>query len=175
MKTVKQIADDLNVSKTTIRRYLKQIETANGLDYLKSHTKEGKAGRLLLSDELAYNIIQMFQGEPEQTGTQPEQNETQPIHEPERTGAQQEHSETNTGTDQNTDTTNQLIELLKEQLQRKDEQIYLLNERVKDLTEALKASQTIQAMYIQKIEEHEQDPEQEPPERKNFFQKLFKL
>lgn len=175
MKTVKQIADDLNVSKTTIRRYLKQIETANGLDYLKSHTKEGKAGRLLLSDELAYNIIQMFQGEPEQTGTQPEQNETQPIHEPERTGAQQEHSETNTGTDQNTDTTNQLIELLKEQLQRKDEQIYLLNERVKDLTEALKASQTIQAMYIQKIEEHEQDQEQEPPERKNFFQKLFKL
>ena len=124
MKTVKQIADDLNVSKTTIRRYLKQIETANGLDYLKSHTKEGKAGRLLLSDELAYNIIQMFQGEPEQ-------NETQPIHEPERTGAQQEHSETNTGTDcskpeqtetdQNTDSTNQLIELLKEQLQRKDE------------------------------------------------------
>ena len=109
----------------------------------------------------------MFQGEPEQTGTQPE------------------HSETNTGTDcskpeqtetgQNTDSTNQLIELLKEQLQRKDEQIYLLNERVKDLTEALKASQTIQAMYIQKIEEHEQDPEQEPPERKNFFQKLFKL
>ena len=189
MKTVKQIADDLNVSKTTIRRYLKQIETANGLDYLKSHTKEGKAGRLLLSDELAYNVIQMFQGEPEQTGTQPEhepeQNETQPIHEPERTEAQPEHSETNTGTDcskpeqtetgQNTDSTNQLIELLKEQLQRKDEQIYLLNERVKDLTEALKASQTIQAMYIQKIEEHEQDPEQEPPERKNFFQKLFKL
>lgn len=175
MKTVKQIADDLNVSKTTIRRYLKQIEAAHGSDYLKSHTKEGKAGRLLLSDELAYNIIQMFQGEPEQTGTQPEQNETQPIHEPERTGAQQEHSETNTGTDQNTDTTNQLIELLKEQLQRKDEQIYLLNERVKDLTEALKASQTIQAMYIQKIEEHEQDQEQEPPERKNFFQKLFKL
>lgn len=78
-------------------------------------------------------------------------------------------------TDRNTDSTNQLIELLKEQLQRKDEQIYLLNERVKDLTEALKASQTIQAMYIQKIEEHEQDPEQEPPERKNFFQKLFKL
>ena len=72
MKTVKQIADDLNVSKTTIRRYLKQIETAHGLDYLKSHTKEGKAGRLLLSDELAYNIIQMFQGEPEQTGAQPE-------------------------------------------------------------------------------------------------------
>ncbi len=167
MKTVKQIADDLNVSKTTIRRYLKQIEAAHGSDYLKSHTKEGKAGRLLLSDELAYNIIQMFQGEPEQTGTQPE------------------HSETNAGTDcskpeqtetgQNTDSTNQLIELLKEQLQRKDEQIYLLNERVKDLTEALKASQTIQAMYIQKIEEHEQDQEQEPPERKNFFQKLFKL
>lgn len=189
MKTVKQIADDLNVSKTTIRRYLKQIEAAHGLDYLKSHTKEGKAGRLLLSDELAYNIIQMFQGEPEQTGTQPEhepeQNEAQPIHEPERTGAQPEHSGTNTGTDcskpeqaetdRNTDSTNQLIELLKEQLQRKDEQIYLLNERVKDLTEALKASQTIQAMYIQKIEEHEQDPEQEPPERKNFFQKLFRL
>ena len=133
MKTVKQIADDLNVSKTTIRRYLKQIETANGLDYLKSHTKEGKAGRLLLSDELAYNIIQMFQGEPEQTRTQPEQNETQPIHEPERTGAQPEHSGTNTGTDcskpeqtetdQNTDTTNQLIERLKEQVQRKDEEI----------------------------------------------------
>ena len=182
MKTVKQIADDLNVSKTTIRRYLKQIETAQGSDYLKSHTKEGKAGRLLLSDELAYNVIQMFQGEPEH---EPEQNETQPIHEPERTETQPEHSETNTGTDcskpeqtetdQNTDSTNQLIELLKEQLQRKDEQIYLLNERVKDLTEALKASQTIQAMYIQKIEEHEQDPEQEPPERKNFFQKLFKL
>ena len=171
MKTVKQIADDLNVSKTTIRRYLKQIEAAHGSDYLKSHTKEGKAGRLLLSDELAYNIIQMFQGEPEQTGTQPEQNETQPIHEPERTGAQPEQTETG----QNTDSTNQLIELLKEQLQRKDEQIYLLNERVKDLTEALKASQTIQAMYIQKIEEHEQDQEQEPPERKNFFQKLFKL
>lgn len=171
MKTVKQIADDLNVSKTTIRRYLKQIEAAHGSDYLKSHTKEGKAGRLLLSDDLAYNIIQMFQGEPEQTGTQPEQNETQPIHEPERTGAQPEQTETG----QNTDSTNQLIELLKEQLQRKDEQIYLLNERVKDLTEALKASQTIQAMYIQKIEEHEQDQEQEPPERKNFFQKLFKL
>ena len=185
MKTVKQIADDMHVSKTTVRRYLKQIEAAQGTEYLKEHTQEGKAGRLLVSDEMANTIVHMLQDVPEQSGTQPEQNETQPIHEPERTGTQPEHSETNTGTDcskpeqtetdRNTDSTNQLIELLKEQLQRKDEQIYLLNERVKDLTEALKASQTIQAMYIQKIEEHEQDPEQEPPERKNFFQKLFKL
>ena len=68
-----------------------------------------------------------------------------------------------------------MIELLKEQLQRKDEQIYLLNERVKDLTEALKASQTIQAMYIQKIEEHEQDPEQEPPEHKKLFSKAIQV
>lgn len=177
MKTVKQIADDMHVSKTTVRRYLKQIEAAQGAEYLKEHTQEGKAGRLLVSDELANTIVHMLQDVPEQSGTQAE-------HKPERSEPGAEQRETGTGTDRKTpeqnetqrnkDGINELIDVLKEQLQRKDEQIHQLNERIEELTAALKASQTIQAMYIQKIEEHEQDPEQERPERKSFFQKLFK-
>ena len=164
MKTIKQLADDLNVSKTTIRRYIKKLRLNVEVD---------QSGITLLDD----NEVNLICAAINQT---PEHDAETPEHMNQNTGTGKdfqyqniaEHSGTGTGTAEhmNRNIVEQLINSKDEQIEQMQKQIDFLKNQITELTTALKAAQSIQAMYIQKIEQQE---EQEP-EHKGIFARLFR-
>lgn len=164
MKTIKQLADELNVSKTTVRRYVKK---------LRLHTEVDQSGITLL-DADAVNLISAAINQRAEHDTEtPEQ-----VHQNSGTGKDlqyqniAEHSGTCTGTAEhmNRNIVEQLINSKNEQIEQMQKQIEFLQNQVAELTTALKASQSIQAMYMQRIEQQEQ----QEPEHKGIFARLFR-
>lgn len=164
MKTIKELADELNVSKTTIRRYIKKLRLNAEVD---------QSGITLLADNEVNLICAAINQRAEHDAETPEQ-----VYQNTGTGKDlqyqniAEHSGTGTGTAEhmNRNIVEQLINSKDVQIEQMQKQIDFLQNQVAELTTALKASQSIQAMYIQKIEEQE---EQEP-EHKGIFARLFK-
>lgn len=167
MKTIKQLADELNVSKTTVRRYIKK---------LRLHTEVDQSGITLL-DADAVNLISAAINQRAEHDTEtPEQ-----VHQNSGTGKDlqyqniAEHSGTCTETvehmnrNSGTYVPEQVINAKNEQIEQMQKQIDFLQNQVTELTTALKASQSIQALYVQRIEQQEQQPE-----RKGLFARLFK-
>lgn len=65
------------------------------------------------------------------------------------------------------ETQKQQIEMLQSEIEAKNNQIQALQEQLKDITAALKASQSIQALYIQQIEDKQQQ------QKKGLFARIF--
>lgn len=176
MKTIKQLADENKVSKTTIRRYLKKIN---------ADTVTDDNGISLIDDDAANVISDMIQ-----------QNRVEQMHRNSATGTgtyaeTPEQVNQNSGTVKNLQYQNnsgtctetvehmnrnsgtyvpeQVINAKNEQIEQMQKQIDFLQNQVTELTTALKASQSIQAMYVQRIEQQEQQPE-----HKGIFARLFK-
>ena len=164
MKTIKQLADELNVSKTTIRRYIKK---------LRLHTEVDQSGITLLDDNEVNLISAAINQTPEHDAETPKQ-----VHQNSGTGKDlqyqniAEHSGTGTGTAEhmNRNIVEQLINSKDEQIEQMQKQIDFLQNQVSELTTALKASQSIQAMYMQRIEQQEE----QQPEHKGILARLFR-
>lgn len=164
MKTIKEIADNLNVSKTTIRRYIKKLRLNIVVD---------QSGITLLDND-AVNLISAA------VNQRAEHDAETPEHMYQNSGTGKdlqyqniaEHSGTCTGTAEhmNRNIVEQLINSKDEQIEQMQKQIDFLKNQITELTTALKASQSIQAMYMQRIEQQE---EQEP-EHKGILARLFK-
>lgn len=135
MKTIKEIADDLNVSKTTIRRYIKKLRLNIVVD---------QSGITLLDND-AVNLISAAIN-------------------------QRAEHDAETLEHMNRNIVEQLINSKDEQIEQMQKQIDFLQNQVSELTTALKAAQSIQAMYIQKIEQQEQ----QEPEHKGILAGLFR-
>lgn len=65
------------------------------------------------------------------------------------------------------------IKTLQSELEEKNKQISFLQEQLADITAALKASQSIQAIYMQQIEDKKSDQEQEQQQKKGLFARIF--
>lgn len=163
MKTIKQIADELNVSKQAVyKRYKGKLYTEV---HPYTHTDNGT----VYIDEQGENIIKQdfLKDRPETTGADTE-------HIQGHSGADKEYIPT-----QILDTLNKTIELLQNQLEEKDNHI-------KELTRLLDQSQQLQGGTIQRLTEPKKEepgadavevsPEQdqeEKPTKKGIFKKLF--
>ena len=163
MKTIKQIADELNVSKQAVyKRYKGKLYTEV---HPYTHTDNGT----VYIDEQGENIIKQdfLKDRPETTGADTE-------HIQGYSGADKEYIPT-----QILDTLNKTIELLQNQLEEKDNHI-------KELTRLLDQSQQLQGGTIQRLTEPKKEepgadavevsPEQdqeEKPTKKGIFKKLF--
>lgn len=65
------------------------------------------------------------------------------------------------------------IKTLQSELEEKNRQIKFLQDQLADITAALKASQSIQAIYMQQIEDKKADQEQEQQQKKGLFARIF--
>ena len=65
------------------------------------------------------------------------------------------------------------IETLQNELEEKNKQIQFFQEQLAETTAALKASQSIQALYMQQIEDKKADQEQEQQQKKGLFARIF--
>lgn len=65
------------------------------------------------------------------------------------------------------------IKTLQSELEEKNKQISFLQDQLADITAALKASQSIQALYMQQIEDKKSDQEQEQQQKKGLFARIF--
>lgn len=196
MMTVKQIADKAGVSKTTVTRYLKQIELENGTDYISQNT-ETKSSRLYLSEELADKLHCLMTAT--ETATSQHQNHNTAT-ENETKGATPQHnnkgnvavSATKIETPQqpncNTaisdtivalnrlietqqaqiDQQKEIIEHMKDQLAEKDKQIETLSVL---LSQQQQLHQTLQVRLLET--EAEADEETEKPKKRGLF-RIFK-
>lgn len=163
MKTIKQIADELNVSKQAVyKRYRGKLYTEV---HPYTHTENGT----VYIDEQGENIIKQdfLKNKPGTSGADTE-------HIQGHSGADKEYIPT-----QILDTLNKTIELLQTQLKEKDNHI-------KELTKLLDQSQQLQGGTIQRLTEPKKEepgadvaevsPEQdqeEKPTKKGILKKLF--
>lgn len=154
--TLREIATLNNVSKSTIQWQLKKIENQKGKEYIENNTTNTDNNCLCLNEILTQEIEQRLNnraGNEKNKDIQSE-NDTQKI-----------------------DLLNEQINFLKEQIQTKDLQIQQLSDQLTDAMSALKASQSIQAMYMKQIEEkEEQQQEQHETENRkaSFFKRIFR-
>lgn len=163
MKTIKQIADELNVSKQAVYKRYK------GKLYTEVHPYTHMDNGTVYIDEQGENIIKQdfLKDRPETTGADTE-------HIQGHSRADREYIPT-----QILDTLNKTIELLQNQLEEKDNHI-------KELTRLLDQSQQLQGGTIQRLTEPKKEepgadavevsPEQdqeEKPTKKGIFKKLF--
>lgn len=175
MQTIKQVADANNVSKTTIRRYLKKLQldivvNDNGISLVDDDVAN------VISDMIQHNRAEQMHRNSATDAETPEQvnqnsgtvKNLQYQNIPEHSGTcteTVEHMNRNSGTY----VPEQVINAKNEQIEQMQKQIDFLQNQVTELTTALKASQSIQALYVQRIEQQEQQPE-----RKGLFARLFK-
>lgn len=117
MKTIKQLADELGVSKTTIRNYMND-------DFRAKHTAKDRKGVITISDEGCKLIA-------ETTANQRKESET----------TANQFAETELCT-----VPRSVLTALEEQLRQKDEQLAAKDKQISDLTETIKAqAQSINA------------------------------
>lgn len=151
--TLREIATLNNVSKSAIQWQLKKIETQKGKEYIENNTTNTDNNCLCLNETLTQEIVQRLndRAENEKTKEIKTTNNTQKI-----------------------DVLNEQIDFLKEQIQTKDLQIQQLSDQLTDAMSALKASQSIQAMYMKQIEDKAEEQEPEKQNKTNFFKRLFR-
>ena len=77
------------------------------------------------------------------------------------------------GAEQLIEAKNEQIKTLQSELEEKNKQISFLQEQLADVTAALKASQSIQALYMQQIEDKKADQEQAQQQKKGLFARIF--
>lgn len=77
------------------------------------------------------------------------------------------------GAEQLIEAKNEQIKTLQSEIEEKNKQIAFLHEQLADVTAALKASQSIQALYMQQIEDKKADQEQEQQQKKGLFARIF--
>lgn len=77
------------------------------------------------------------------------------------------------GAEQLIEAKNEQIKTLQSELEEKNRQIKFLQDQLADITAALKASQSIQALYMQQIEDKKADQEQEQQQKKGLFARIF--
>lgn len=160
--TLKEIAIKNNVSKSAIQWQFQKIKNQKGQEYIDQNTQMTETNCLCLNEILVSEIEKQLNNK---SGNK---NKTPGI---ENTKAQEIKNETN---EQKIDFLIEQIEFLKSQIETKDLQIQQLTNQLNDTTAALKASQTIQAMYIKQIEDKAAEHEPENPSKTNFFKRLFR-
>ena len=78
------------------------------------------------------------------------------------------------GVEQLIEAQNKQIEMLQSAIEDRNKQIKFLQDQLSDMTAALKASQSIQAMYMQQIEDKKHaEQEQEQQQKKGLFARIF--
>ena len=86
---------------------------------------------------------------------------------------QQQFNNKLNGAEQLIEAKNEQIKTLQSELEEKNRQIKFLQDQLADITAALKASQSIQALYMQQIEDKKADQEQEQQQKKGLFARIF--
>lgn len=192
--TIKSIADAWNVSKTTINRYISELDA----EYLKQHTHTAR-NRTIIDAEMYQRLYNIYHSEPQQTETEkPQQVETSQQTE---TGKLQQietilqHFETSKHESETLlkqietlyqSRINDLksdIEKLNEQLEKRNSDIQnLKQEYISQLTVKDNQIKELQKLLDQEQQLHKQTKDQyqlllvdkEELERKGFFKRLFK-
>ena len=146
MKTIKQIADELGVSKTAVRKKIANLGLQSSLQ---------KDGNQFAIDETQESLIKSAFIEKES-----ETENRKPVSE--KTETSQLVSD--------------VVCTLKEQLEAKDRQIEALQSALKSTTDALAAAQESvkAAQYMQATAEKKLQLLEQKDEEKGFFKKLFK-
>lgn len=77
------------------------------------------------------------------------------------------------GAEQLIEAKNEQIKTLQSELEEKNKQISFLQEQLADVTAALKASQSIQAIYMQQIEDKKSADQEQEQQKKGLFARIF--
>lgn len=160
--TLKEIALKNNVSKSAIQWQFQKIKNQKGQEYINQNTKTTETNCLCLNEILLSEIEQQLNAK------SCNKNKTPGI---ENEKAQEIKSETS---EQKIDFLIDQIDFLKSQIETKDLQIQQLNDQLTDAMSALKASQSIHALYMKQIEDKAEEPEPEKQNETNFFKRLFR-
>jgi len=175
-KSIKQIADSLNLNKLKVYRYIKN----NNIE-----ASSMRGSTLLYSEEICKDITEYFKKNSEMYRNVSEtfhEDSVKPSCDTERITGETFHDIVNDTVMKQFDMLNEtlmkqldtLSEQLKnkdEQLAEKDKQIAALHEQNKSLTDALVAAQTLHAATIQTVVLEDKSA---VPERKGFFRRLFR-
>lgn len=123
--TIKELADSIGVSKTTINKIIKELGLSPGL-------KEGHKQMLDLSDEEVKEIKDRLLIP--QTANK---TENQTANQTEKTTNQTDETEKSENKTEKQDNTLILIEMLKEELKAKNEQLAIKDKQIQDLSDRL--------------------------------------
>lgn len=165
MMTIKEIAEKCGVSKTTVQRSIKELNVS-AYQY---------KNRYVFDDETADKIVRYILPNYEEVAKcgeiETNQNESQQIAPKEEKTATIE-----TETAPNRTESQQLIELLKKQLEEKDLYIKDLSAKL-DTQMEINRLQSQNIAFLNKTLEEKRLPIEETPkeEKKSFFQRLFNL
>lgn len=77
------------------------------------------------------------------------------------------------GAEQLIEAKNEQIKTLQSEIEEKNKQIAFLHEQLADVTAALKASQSIQALYMQQIEDKKSAEQEQEQQKKGLFARIF--
>lgn len=157
MKTIKQIADELGVSKTAVRKKIENLGLQSGLQ------KNGN--QFAITEEQENLIKSAFLGKEDVETETKSQTETET----------KSQTETKTKSQTETETVSALVSMLQRELEIKNEQIRELNARLAESQKLLDQQQHLNAVSVSqnqnKVLELEAKTE-EPKER--WWQKLWK-
>lgn len=187
--TVKELAERLNVSKTTIRKYMKNVPesviaehryTENGTMYLSEKLCEDLANAIRNAEEEqrkraeivaeTFNKSECFK----ETSCKLSESELETHENMEKTANNTEIDRTSLE-NMVQETINILkveLEETRKQLAVKDKQIEELNNRLSELTTALTAAQTLHAADKRTI--MIEDKQQDPEHKQSIFARIFK-
>ena len=195
--TIKQLAGELNVSKSTVSRAIVQLGFQNklrraGNKYLLSETQIS-----LIKQQISKNAIEKTlqeEAESHHTTEKTLQGEAESLHTAEKSlQGEAESLHTTKKTLQEEDKTvnvffQEQLSILNEQLSIKDHQIQILQEQISQLTTAMEsmataltAAQALHAGTIQKqltqqnitIEEADPEESEQQKKKKGFFSRIF--
>ena len=147
MKTIKQIADELGVSKTAVRKKIENLGLQSGLQ------KNGN--QFAITEEQENLIKSAFLGK--------EEFETET----------KSQTETETKSQTETETVSTLVSMLQRELDIKNEQIRELNARLAECQKLLDQQQHLNAVSVSQNKVLELEAKTEEPEKKPFWKKFF--
>lgn len=165
MMTIKEIAEKCGVSKTTVQRSIKELNVS-AYQY---------KNRYVFDDETADKIVRYILPNYEEIANcgdfETNRNETKQI-----APKEEKNATTATETAPNRTESQQLIELLKKQLEEKDLYIKDLSAKL-DTQMEINRLQSQNIAFLNKTLEEKRLPIEETPkeEKKSFFQRLFNL
>ena len=172
MKTIKELADELGVSKTAIRKYMTP-------EFREAHTQTKDGNTIVIDEEGCKLLAETIKKPPETTGNQLPQT-------PENPGLQEEIAFLRAqleAKDRQLDAKDRQLEQKDKQLEARDAQIVRLTVALENTTASLQAAQALHAGTIktQLLPEGEPaavdaDPvqtEEQPKKKAGFFSWLF--
>lgn len=189
--TIKELAENIGVSKTTINKVIKELSLSPAL-------KEGHKQMLDLNDDEVKAIKNYLlipytvSNSTEKTENQTENQTTKTENQTEKTEKRTEKSENSEKDAERLEPANVLIEMLREELKNKNEQLAVKDKQIADLSDrlaeananlsdALKATRGQQYITAQdkavQLMELDTQPKQpaEPPAKKSWLAKILGL